>query len=75
MIRHFIEESKRRDPKVNANKSKVMVLGGEKRIVYEISVDRCQLQYVSECFKKVEHGKKVVGAIESLVNFQTLQDE
>ena len=38
----------RRDLKVNAEKSKVMVLGGEEELEHEVSVDGMRLEHVSE---------------------------
>ena len=38
MVGRFVEVSKRRGLKVNADESKVMVLGGEEGLEYEIYV-------------------------------------
>ena len=47
MVGHF-DEVCRRCLKVNAAKSKVMVLNGEEGLKCEICVDRMQLEHVSE---------------------------
>ena len=78
--------------KVNAGKSKAMVLGGEQGLECEVRVDGIRLEYVSE-FKylgcgldksgtdeversrKVVSGRRVAGAIKSLVNSRSLQLE
>ena len=39
MVERFVEVCRRRGLKVNANKSKVMVLGGEERLECEIGHD------------------------------------
>ena len=39
MVGRFVEVSRRRGLKVNAGKSKVMVLGGEERLEYEVCVE------------------------------------
>ena len=39
MVEHFVEVCRKRGLKVNANKSKVMVLGREERLECEISLD------------------------------------
>ena len=40
MVGHFVEVCRRRGLKVNAGKSKVMVLGGEEGLECEVCVDR-----------------------------------
>ena len=75
----------RRGLKVNAVKSKVMVLVGEERLECEVQVDGICLEYVLE-FKYLGcvlyksgtderecSGRKVAGAISSLVNARSLQ--
>ena len=44
----FVEVCRIRGLKVNAGKSKVMVLGGEEGLECEVCVDRIQLEHVSE---------------------------
>ena len=46
MVGRFVEVYKRRALKVNAEKSKVMVLGGEEEVECEIHVDAAQLEQV-----------------------------
>ena len=70
--------------KVNAGKSKVIVLGGEEGLDCEVCVDGIRLEHVSqfkyfgcvldeldtdeaECCRKVASGRRVGGAIRSLV--------
>ena len=48
MVGHFVEVYRRRGLKVNAGKSKVMVLGWEEGLGCEISVDELQLEQVFE---------------------------
>ena len=48
MVECFVEVCKRRDLKVNADKSKVMMLGGEEGLAYESHVEGVQLEHVSE---------------------------
>ena len=48
MMRRFTEVCRRRGLKVNAGKSKVMVLGGEEWLGCEICVDRICLEHVSK---------------------------
>ena len=48
MVGHFDEVCRRRGLKVNAGKSKVMVLGGEEGLECEVCVDRICLEHVSE---------------------------
>ena len=43
----FVEVCRRRGRKVNADKSKVMVLNGEEGLEYEVCVDRIRLEPVS----------------------------
>ena len=53
MVGHFVEVCSRRVLKVNAGKSKVMVLNEEEGLVCEVSVDGVQLVHISE-FKYLE---------------------
>ena len=46
MVRGFAEVYRRRGLKVNADKSKVMVLNGEKGLECEVHVDEIRLEYV-----------------------------
>ena len=79
----------RRGLKVNAGKSKVMVLGGEEGVECEVCVDEIRLEHVSEfkylgcildesgtdeveCSRKVVSGRRVGGAIMSLVKDRSL---
>ena len=48
MIRLFVEVCGRRNSKVDVNKSKVRVLGGEEELECEIQVVGAQLEQVSE---------------------------
>ena len=48
MVGRFAEVCRRRGLKVNAFKSKVIVLGGEEGLEYEVCVDAIRLQHVSE---------------------------
>ena len=48
MMGRFAEVCWRRGLKVNAGKSKVMVLGGEERLGCEVCVDVIRLEHVSE---------------------------
>ena len=48
MVRHFVEVCRRSGLKVNAGKSKVMVLNGEEGLKCEFYVDGIRLEYVSE---------------------------
>ena len=48
MIGYFVEVCKRSDQKVNTGKMKVVVLGGEKGLVCQISEDERQLNHVAE---------------------------
>ena len=47
-MERFVELSRRRGLKVNADKSKVMVLGGEELLECEIRVDGARSEQVSE---------------------------
>ena len=47
-MRRFVEMCRRRDLKVNAGKSKVMLLGGEEGLEYEAYANRIRLEHVSE---------------------------
>ena len=48
MVGRFVEVCRRRGLKVNANKTKVMVLNGEEELECEVCVDGMQLENVSE---------------------------
>ena len=48
MVESFVEVCKRRVLKVNADKSKVMLLGEEERLECKIHVDGARLKQVSE---------------------------
>ena len=48
MMGRFVEVYRRRGLKVNAGKSKVMVLGGEEGVEREVCVDWMQLEHVSK---------------------------
>ena len=78
------------EDKVNAGKSKVMVLNGEMGLECEVHIYGVRLQHVSEfkylgfvlddsgtdaaeCSRKVTSGRRVAGAIISLVNAWDLQ--
>ena len=47
-MRRFVEVCRKRGLKVNAGKSEVMVLNGVEGLECEVSVDRVQLDHVSE---------------------------
>ena len=47
IVGRFVEVF-RRGPKVNASKSKLMVLGGEERLECEVCVSGMRLEHVSE---------------------------
>ena len=85
----FAEVCRRRGMKVDAGKSKVMVLNGEEGLDCEVHVNRVSLEYVSEfkylgcvldesgtdgaeCSRKVVSGKRIAGAIISLVHASEL---
>ena len=75
MVGRFAEVCKVGGLKVNAGKSKVMVLEGEERLECEVHVNGIRLQYVSkfkyfgyvlgesDCSRKVASGRRVAGAI------------
>ena len=48
MVGRFAEVCRRRGPKVNAGKSKVMVPNGEEGLVCEVHVYGIRLEHVSE---------------------------
>ena len=48
MVGRFIEVCKRKGVKGYAGKSKVMLLGGEEGLDYEVCVNRIRLEHVSE---------------------------
>ena len=45
---HFVEVLRGRGLKVNAGKSKVIVLGGEERLKCKVCEDRMRLEHVSD---------------------------
>ena len=81
---HFTEVCRRRGLKINAGKSKVMVLGGEEELECEVQVDGIRLEHVleskylgcvldkSECNRKVASERRVAFAIRSLVSAWSL---
>ena len=83
---HFVGVRRRIGLKVNAGKSKLMVLKGEEELECEIHVDGIRLEHVSK-FKYLgctlyesgtngaECSMKVAGTIRSLVNIRDLQFE
>ena len=90
MVGRFDEVCRRRGLKVNAGKSKVIVLGGGEGLECEVCVDGIRSEHVSEfkylvcildelssdeaeCSRKVACGRRVAGAIRSLVNTMILQ--
>ena len=87
MVGRFVEVCKRRGLKVNAGKSKVMVLNGEEGLEYEVHVASIRLEHVSEfkCVldefgtygveysRKMAKGRRVAGATRSLVNARDLE--
>ena len=92
MVGWFAKVCKRRGLKVNAGKSKVIILNGEKGLDCEVHVDGIHLEYISEfkylgcvldksatdgaeCKRKMASGRRVAGAITSLVNARDLQLE
>ena len=46
MVGYFIEVCRKRCPKFNADKRKVMVLNAEEGLELEVLVDRMQLEHV-----------------------------
>ena len=48
MVKQFAEVFRRRGVKVNAGKSKVMVMNGEQGLEREVHVDGIRLEYISE---------------------------
>ena len=48
MLGRFVEVRRRRGLKVNAGKSKAMVLNGEEGLECEVNVDGIRLEYISE---------------------------
>ena len=86
MVGRFAEVCRRRGLKVNAGKSKVIVLGGEEGLECEVCVYGTRLEHVSE-FKylvcaldesgneRLASGRRVPGAIRSLINARSLQLE
>ena len=86
----FVEVYRGGGLKVNAGKSKVIVLGGEDGLDYEVCVDWILLENVSkfkklgcvldesgtdetECSRKLASGRRVAGAIRSLVNARSCE--
>ena len=88
-MERFVEVCRRRGLKVNASKSKVMVMYAEEGLEREVQVDLIRFEYVSEfkylrCVldesgtefsRTVASGRKVAGVIRSLVNAMDLQLE
>ena len=92
MLRRFAKACRRRGLKINAGKSKVMVMNGEEELECEVYIDGAHLEHVSEfkylgcvldeagtdgveCSRKMESGRRMAGAIRSLVNARDLQLE
>ena len=92
MVGHFAEVYRRRGLKVNASKSKVIMLGVEEGLECEVCIYGIHLEHVSEfkysgcvldesgtdeaeCSRKVGSGRRVAGAIRTLVNARNLQLE
>ena len=48
MVKSFVEVCRRKGLKVNAGKSKVLVLDGEEGLECEVYIDRIHLEHVSE---------------------------
>ena len=48
MLERFVEICRRRGLKINAGKSKIMVLGGEEKLECEVCVDEMRFEHVSE---------------------------
>ena len=48
MVGRFVEVCRRKGLKINADKRKVMVLGGEEGLGYEIHEDRAKIEQMSE---------------------------
>ena len=86
MVGRFVEVFRRKGLKVNASKSKVMIMNGEEGLECAVHVDGVHLEHVSE-FKYLgcvldkagtdgaECSRKVAGAIRSLFNDMDLQIE
>ena len=84
MMGYFAEVCRRRGLIVSAGKSKVMVLGGEEGLECEVCVSEfkylgCVLDESgtdgAEYSRKMVSGRRVAGAIRSLVNTRSLQLE
>ena len=89
MVECFVEMCRRKGLKVNADKGKVIVLGRKEGLECKIHVDgiKCQqFKYLgcvldesdivdAKCRTKVASGRKIAGAIRSLVNVKGLQLE
>ena len=87
----FVEVCRRRGLKANTDKWKVMVLGREEGLEYEVCIDNmiraclgfkylgCVLDKSgtdeAECHRKVMSGRRVVSAIRTLVNARGLELE
>ena len=79
-MEHFVEVCRRRGLKGNACKMKMMVLGGEERFEYVEHVLEFNLGCVldesstdeAECCRRVASGRRVAGAISSMVNARSL---
>ena len=82
----MLKVCRRRRLKVNAGKSKVMVLNGVEGLECEAHVDGIRLEFKylgcvldelgtegTECSRKVASGRRVAGAIRSLVNAKDLK--
>ena len=87
IMRSFVGVCRRGGLKVNADKSKVMVLDREEGLEFEVLVNGMQLEHVikikylrcvlneyesvtddADCHMKVTSGRRVAGAVRSLVN-------
>ena len=84
-MRHFVRVCRRRSLKVNAGKSKVMILIGEEGLGCEVYVDGIHLQHFLEfiylgCVLNDKssadeagcNGRRVAGAIRFLINARDL---
>ena len=92
IVERFVEVCRRRGMKVNAGKSRVILLYGEEELecaVYLIEIlleEVSEFEYLgfvldesgtngAECSRKVVNGRRVAGAIRTLVNARDLQLE
>ena len=86
IVGRYIEVRRRRDLKVNAGKSKVLLLGGEEGLECEVYVKEYVLEFKylgfvldesgtneAEGSRKVASGWRVTGVIKSLLNARSLQ--